>query len=76
MKIVINNGTTFLVSDEKGNMLDDPEFGLYYRDMRYLRKFNMTIDGKELHLLTSRNVNYFSAAYFLSNPELANSVTY
>jgi len=70
MKIVINNGTTFLVSDEKGNMLDDPEFGLYYRDMRYLRKFNMTIDGKELHLLTSRNVNYFSAAYYLSNPEL------
>ncbi len=70
MKIVINNGTTFLVSDEKGNMLDDPEFGLYYRDMRYLRKFNMTINGKELHLLTSRNVNYFSAAYYLSNPEL------
>lgn len=70
MKIVINNGTTFLVSDEKGNMLDDPEYGLYYRDMRYLRKFNMTIDGKELHLLTSRNVNYFSAAYYLSNPEL------
>jgi len=71
MKIVINNGTTFLVSDEKGNMLDDPEYGLYYRDMRYLRKFNMTIDGKELHLLTSRNVNYFSAAYYLSNPELS-----
>jgi len=70
MKIVINNGTTFLVSDERGNMLDDPEFGLYYRDMRYLRKFNMTINDKELHLLTSRNVNYFSAAYFLSNPEL------
>jgi len=70
MKIVINNGTTFLVSDEKGNMLDDPEFGLYYRDMRYLRKFNLTIDDKELHLLTSRNVNYFSAAYYLSNPEL------
>ncbi len=30
----------------------------------------MTINGKELHLLTSRNVNYFSAAYFLSNPKL------
>jgi len=70
MKIVINNGTTFLVSDEKGNMLEDPEYGLYYRDMRYLRKFNMTINGKELHLLTSRNINYFSAAYYLSNPEL------
>jgi len=70
MKIVINNGTTFLVSDEKGNMLEDPEYGLYYRDMRYLRKFNMTINGKDLNLLTSRNVNYFSAAYFLSNPEL------
>jgi len=70
MKIVINNGTTFLVSDEKGNMLDDPEYGLYYRDMRYLRKFNMTIDGKDLQLLTSRNVNYFSAAYYLSNPAL------
>jgi len=70
MKIVINNGTTFLVSDEKGNMLDDPEYGLYYRDMRYLRKFNMTMDGKGLHLLTSRNVNHFSAVYYLSNPEL------
>ena len=70
MKIVINNGTTFLVSDEKGNMLEDPEYGLYYHDMRYLRKFNMTLDGKELHLLTSRNVNHFSAAYYLSNPEL------
>jgi len=70
MKIVINNGTTFLVSDEKGNMLDDPEYGLYYRDMRYLRKLNMTLNGKELLLLTSRNVNHYSAAYYLSNPEL------
>jgi len=69
VKFIINQGTTFQVSDEKGNMPIGPEYGLYYQDTRFLNDFNLTINGQEPLLLTSNTVDHYSAIHYLTNPE-------
>jgi glycogen debranching enzyme len=45
--------------------------GLLHDDTRFVSKWALTIDDRPLQLLKSKVVDYYSAAFFLSNPELA-----
>jgi glycogen debranching enzyme len=63
----ILEGSTFCICDELGDVCDTTH-GLFADDTRFLSRLELTIDGKRPLLLSSGNVEYFSAAYFLRNP--------
>lgn len=46
MRITINAGTTFLISDTLGNVPDGTELRLYHEDARFLSRYDLTLDGK------------------------------
>ena len=52
--------------------------GLLHDDTRFLSRWELTFDGQPLSLLRSEGVDYYSAAFFLANPDLrdlrANSI--
>ncbi len=60
------DGSTFFVSDLYGNANGSRSQGLFYRDTRFLSVFNIDVDGKPLRILSVHEVDYYSAAIFLS----------
>jgi glycogen debranching enzyme len=63
----ILEGSTFCICDEVGDVRDTTH-GLFADDTRFLSRLELMVDGKRPLLLSSGNVEYFSAAYFLRNP--------
>jgi len=63
-------GSTFVVSDVRGDVQNGTAAGFFHDDTRYLSSFVLTVDGQKLDSLTAGNINYFSAAFYLTNPEL------
>jgi glycogen debranching enzyme len=63
-------GSTFMVSDVIGDAGpdDDEVLGLFYRDMRHLSRWQLTIDGERLDLLSNGASGYRSATFFLARP--------
>jgi glycogen debranching enzyme len=68
--IQVLEGSTFMVSDARGDVHDNSVAGLYHEDTRHLNRFQLTVGGKTPTLLTSDEVDYYSAAFFMTNPEL------
>ena len=46
----------------------DEVFGLFYRDMRHLSRWQLAIDGKRLDPLSNGSSGYPSATFFLAGP--------
>jgi glycogen debranching enzyme len=65
--LTILEGSTFCVSDELGDIVE-PTMGFFASDTRFLSRWVLTIDGARPLLLSSRQVEYYSAAFFLRNP--------
>jgi glycogen debranching enzyme len=65
--LTILEGSTFCISDERGDMVGNSA-GLFARDTRRLSRFVLTINGQRPLLLSSGQVEYFSAAFYLRNP--------
>jgi glycogen debranching enzyme len=65
--LTILEGSTFCISDERGDMAGETG-GLFAQDTRRLSRFLLTINGKRPLLLSSGQVEYFSAAFYLRNP--------
>jgi glycogen debranching enzyme len=68
--INVIDGSTFLVSDRHGDArahLNSRETdGLFYRDVRHLSTFELTIKSAPLEFLSTDNTNYYGAAFFLA----------
>ena len=64
--LTILEGTTFCICDERGDVGDDTS-GFFADDTRF-SPLRLTIDGQRPLLLSSDQVEYFSAAFFLRNP--------
>jgi len=65
--LTILDGSTFVVSDRAGDIdagIDTPH-GLFYRDTRFLSRWRLTVDGRALAVLSTDDVDYFSAQFFL-----------
>jgi glycogen debranching enzyme len=65
--VKILNGNTFVVSDGRGDIeasLTDPT-GLFSFDTRYLSKWVLTVDGERLTSLSTDDLQYFEARFFL-----------
>jgi glycogen debranching enzyme len=65
--VKILDGNTFVVSDRSGDIeasATDPT-GLFSFDTRFLSKWVLTIDGHRLNALSTDDLNYFEAHFFL-----------
>ncbi len=67
MALTILEGSTFCVSDELGD-ISEPTMGFFARDTRFLSHWALKINGASPLVLSSRKVEYYSAAFFLRNP--------
>jgi glycogen debranching enzyme len=65
--LTILEGSTFCVSDERGDIAE-PVMGLFASDTRFLSRWVLTINGASPLTLSSDKVDYFSAAFYLRNP--------
>ncbi|MGA9138956.1 MAG: glycogen debranching N-terminal domain-containing protein [Methanocella sp.] len=67
--IVINEGTTFMVTDSMGNVPRGSPLGLFRSDTRYLNKYVLRINSQEMIPLSFTRRGYI-ANISLTNPEL------
>ena len=65
--ISILDGSTFLVSDLNGDVDASPDepHGFFYRDTRFLSTWRLTANGAPLDVLSTDDVQYFAAQFFL-----------
>lgn len=65
--VSILEGDTFVVSDGRGDIDASPSdtHGLFCRDTRFLSRWVITVDGKRLNALSTDDLSYFSAQFFL-----------
>src|SRR5438067_4126657 len=63
-------GSTFVVSDVRGDVQEATVAGFFHDDTRYLSRFVLTVNDHKLDSLTAGNINYYSAAFYLTNPDM------
>ena len=65
--VQILDGSTFVVSDARGDVDASPAepHGLFHRDTRFLSRWSLTIDGTVPNALSTDDLHYFSAQFFL-----------
>jgi glycogen debranching enzyme len=63
--LTVLDGNTFFVSDPAGDVeAGERPNGFFHADMRHLARWRLLINGQPVHVLTSRTVDYYSAAVF------------
>jgi glycogen debranching enzyme len=68
--VAVLEGRTFMFSDSLGDVPAGSIGGLLHDDTRFLSRWELSLEGRPLSLLKSRAVDYYSAAFFLTNPDL------
>jgi glycogen debranching enzyme len=65
--VSILEGNTFVVSDRAGDIDASPRepHGLFHGDMRYLSRWILTIDGVRPRVLSTDDLDYFAAQFFV-----------
>jgi glycogen debranching enzyme len=68
--ISILDGSTFLVSDLRGDIDASPDqaHGFFFRDTRFLSRWTLTANGSPLDVLSTDENQYFTAQFFLVPP--------
>src|SRR5919204_1956172 len=68
--ISILDGSTFLVSDLRGDIDASPDqaHGFFFRDTRFLSRWKLTANGSPLEALSTDENQYFMAQFFLVPP--------
>jgi len=66
-------GSTFMVTDMSGDAEADPDrvLGLFYRDVRHLSRWRLTVDGSPLQPLSTGASGYPAATCPRSSPATA-----
>jgi glycogen debranching enzyme len=63
-------GSTFMLSDHRGDVIAGSIAGLFHEDTRHLSKFVLRVGDGRAAVLTSKSVDHFSAAFFMTNNEM------
>jgi len=65
--VSVLEGNTFVVSGRNGDVDGSPAepHGLFHRDTRYLSRLVLTIDGNRLQSLSTDDLEYYDAQFFL-----------
>ena len=66
--LTINQGSTFMVTDQRGEIDSDSEHGVFSGDTRFVSSYRLFIDGAPWELLSSAALNYYVARIQLANP--------
>src|SRR5919204_4343978 len=68
--ISILDGSTFVVSDRRGDIDAGPDqpHGLFHKDTRFLSRWLLTVNGHRPNVLSTDDVDYFAAQFFLVPP--------
>jgi glycogen debranching enzyme len=69
-KLVLNQGSGFVVTDQDGQINWPTDKGVYYSDTRLISSWRIYADGEPWDLLNSGNITFFAARIFLSNRRL------
>lgn len=66
--VAILEGSTFVVSDRRGDVEGSPSetHGLFVDDTRFLSRWVLTVDGTRPAVLSTDDVEYFEAQFFLA----------
>jgi glycogen debranching enzyme len=66
--VAILEGNTFVVSDRRGDIEGSPAdpHGLFLDDTRFLSRWVLTIDGQRPTILSTDDIEYFEAQFFLA----------
>src|SRR5919198_1419665 len=69
-EIAILDGSTFLVSDRRGDIDASPDqpHGFFYQDTRFLSRWTLWANGEPLEALSTDETAYFGAQFFLVPP--------
>src|SRR5262249_41257231 len=67
--IAILEGRTFMCSNALGDIPPGSIGGLLHNDTRFVSRWVLTLADKPLSLLKSGVVDYYSASFFLTNPD-------
>jgi glycogen debranching enzyme len=63
--LTVLDGNTFFVSDAAGDVEPGEDAnGFFHADMRQLSTWRLLLNGRPVHVLTSRTVDYYSASVF------------
>jgi glycogen debranching enzyme len=69
-EIRVLQGDTFMLSDRRGDV--DPALGvpkgLFYKDMRHLSRWQLRLNGRALHPMSTATLEYDEAVFFLIEP--------
>jgi glycogen debranching enzyme len=68
--IAVLEGRAFFYSDSRGDVPRGSIGGFVRNDTRFIGTWVLTLNGEPLSVLRSGPVDYYSAAFFLTNPEL------
>ncbi len=65
--VSVLEGNTFVVSARNGDIDGSPAepHGLFHRDTRFLSRLVLTVDGEPLQALSTDDLEYFEAQFFL-----------
>jgi glycogen debranching enzyme len=68
--VSILDGDTFVISDRRGDVIPSTNqpHGLFLQDTRFLSQWCLTVDGRSPEVLSTDDINYFSAQFFLVPP--------
>jgi glycogen debranching enzyme len=68
--IAVLEGRTFMLSDARGDVPPGSIGGLLHDDTRFVGRWELRLNGRPLSVLKSRVVDYYSAAFYVTNPDL------
>ena len=68
-ELIISHGDTFLVTERSGQVRSG-RTGLYHRDVRYLDRYHITLNGADPVLLTATRTDFHRSLSYLTNPRL------
>jgi glycogen debranching enzyme len=68
--LTINQGSTFMVTDQRGEINPQSEQGIFAGDTRFVSFYQLYLNGERWELLTSSAVSYYAARLYFTNPAL------
>ena len=63
--VTLVQGSSFCISSRSGDILPDRPHGLFFRDTRFLSRFELRINGQQPEPLTADSTDPFSATFVL-----------
>ena len=69
--ITINQGSMFMVTDQRGEIDPESEQGVFADDTRFVSFLQIYLNGARWQLLSSSAVSYYASRYYFTNPAVA-----